>query len=84
MPPVTNVTVGVPHASVADALPSPASISAEVGLHPRDPLTGVPVAAIVGGVTSTVHVTVLDAVDVLPHTSVEVNVLVCDRKHPLV
>ena len=31
-----------------------------------------------GGVTSTVHVTVDDAVAVLPQASVAVNVLVCD------
>ena len=37
----------------------------------------------VGGVTSCVHVTVLDAVDVLPQKSLAVNVLVCERPHPL-
>ena len=32
--PVDDVTVGVPHASVAVAAPSAASIAAELGLHP--------------------------------------------------
>ena len=81
--PVDAVTVGVPQASVAVALPKAASIAAVVGLHPSAPLAGVPVAVIVGAVTSTVHVAVLDAVAVLPHASVAVNVLVCERKQPL-
>ena len=33
---------------------------------------------------STLHVTVLEAVDVLPQASLAVNVLVCERSHPLV
>ena len=36
-----------------------------------------------GGVLSAVQVTVLDIVDVLLHPSIAVNVLVCERKHPL-
>ena len=32
--PVETVTTGVPHASVADALPNAASIAADVGLQP--------------------------------------------------
>ena len=75
--------VGVPQASDTVALPSAATIVAEVGLHPRVPLAGVPVAVMVGPVTSAVHVAVLDVVAVLPQPSVAVNVLVCDRKHPL-
>jgi hypothetical protein len=35
-----------------------------------------------GGVTSDVQVTVRDAVAVLPHASLAVNVLVCDREQP--
>jgi len=83
MLPVDDVTVGVPHASVAVALPNPASMAAEVGLQPKAPLTGVPVAVSTGAVISTVHVAVLDVVAVLAQASVAVNVLVCDRKHPL-
>ena len=37
----------------------------------------------VGGVTSTVHVTVLDVVDVLLQASRAVNVLVCERSQVL-
>lgn len=36
-----------------------------------------------GAVRSNVHVIVLEAVDVLPHPSLAVNVLVCVRPHPL-
>ena len=36
-----------------------------------------------GGVTSSVQVTVLDVVAVFVHPSVAVNVLVCERLHPL-
>ena len=72
--PVVTVIVGVPHASLALAEPSAASIAADVGLHPRVEL--VPVAVITGGVVFDVQVTVLDTVDVLPHSSVAVNVLV--------
>ena len=36
-----------------------------------------------GGVTSAVHITVLDTVDVWPHASIALNVLVCARLHPL-
>lgn len=80
---VVEVTVGLPQASVAVALPNAASIAAGVGLQPRAPLAGVPVAVSVGGVTSSVHVAVRQAVDVLPHASVAVNVLFCERKQPL-
>jgi len=43
-------TVAPPHASVAVALPSAASIAAVLGLHPSTPLAGVPVAVIAGAV----------------------------------
>jgi hypothetical protein len=74
--PSLDVTVGVPQASVAVAVPRAASIAADDGLHPG--VNVVPVAVIVGGVLSLVHVTVLEAVAVLPQASVAVHVLVCD------
>jgi len=83
MDPSLDVTVAEPQASVAVALPNAATIAAEVGLHPRLPLAGVPVAVIVGPVTSAVQVAVLEVVAVLPQASVAVNVRVCERKHPL-
>ena len=74
--------MGVPQASVAVAEPNAASIAAVDGLQPSGEL--LPVAVIVGGVASTVHVAVLDVVAVLPQASVAVNVLVWERLHPLV
>jgi len=78
---VDDVTVGVPQSSVAVALPNAASIVDDDGLQPRAKLF--PVALSVGTVTSAVQVAVLDVVDVLPQASVAVNVLVCERRHPL-
>src|SRR4030095_3128442 len=51
------------------------------GLHPSD----VPVPPVVntGGVSSSIQLTVLAAVDVLPQKSLAVNVLVCVRTHPV-
>ena len=72
--------VGVPQASVADAVPNAPAIAAADGLHAKLPAV---VTVIVGGVRSLVHVTVDDAVAVLPQASVAVNVLVCERRHPL-
>src|SRR5512143_1819095 len=69
--PSVDVTVGVPHASVAVALPSAASIAVAGGLHPT--LKLFPVAVMVGAVTSAVQVAVRDVVDVLPQPSVAVN-----------
>ena len=71
-----KLTVGVPHASVAVAVPSAAVISEAAGLQPR--VNVVPVAVITGGTRSLVQVTVLAAVAELPHPSTAVNVLVCD------
>ena len=73
--------VGTPHASVAVAVPNAAPISFAEGLHPSD----VPVPPVVstGGVRSSIQLTVLDAVDVLPQKSIAVNVLVCVRTHPV-
>ena len=79
--PSLDSTVGVPQASVAVAEPSAALIAAVEGLQPA--FNVVPVAVSVGGVTSSVHVAVRDVVDVLPQPSVAVNVLVCEREHPL-
>ena len=52
-----------------------------MGLHPN--VSVVPPVVRIGGVLSSVHVTVLDAVDVLLHASLAVHVLVCDRPHPV-
>ena len=67
-------TVGVPHASVAEAEPSAPFISPVVGLQPS--VNEPPFAVIVGAVTSAVHVAVRDVVEVLPQASLAVNVLV--------
>src|SRR4030095_1098624 len=74
--PSNDVIVTVPHASVAVADPSAASMADDDGLHPG--VDVVPVAVIVGGVLSCDHVTVLEAEEVLPQASVAVHVLVCD------
>ena len=74
--PSLEVTVGVLQASEAVAVPSAAVISAIVGLHPK--VVVVPVAVMVGGIRSLVHVTVLDVVAELPQPSLTTNVLVCD------
>ena len=75
-----DVVVGVPQASVADAVPNAATIAAEEGLQVKAVAV---VTVIVGGIRSLVHVTVDDAVAVLPQASVAVKALVCDRKQPL-
>src|SRR5688500_762078 len=74
-------TVGTPHASVAVAVPSALLISLAAGIHPS--VVVVPPVVSTGAVTSAVHVTVLDAIEVLPQKSLAVNVLVCERLHPL-
>src|SRR6187549_4015417 len=79
--PSLDDTVGVPHASDADAVPRAAFISATVGLHPSAVV--VPPVVITGGVRSLVQVIVLTAVAVLPQPSMAVHVLVCERSHPL-
>src|SRR6266496_1053691 len=76
MGPSDDVRVGVPHPSLAVAVPSAAFIFEATGLHPS--VVAVPVAVITGGVTSTVQVTVRDEVALLPQASVAVHVLVCD------
>jgi hypothetical protein len=57
-------------------------ISDAAGLHTN--VVGVPPVVNVGGVTSAVHVMVLEAVAELPQASLAVNVLVWVRTHPLV
>ena len=74
--PSVDVTVGVPHPSVAVAVPRAALIAAEFGLHPSGELS--PLAVITGAVILVDQVTVLDTVAVLPQASVAVHVLVCD------
>ena len=61
--PSLDDTVGVLHASVAVAVPSAPLISPAEGLQPSD--DEVPPVESVGGVRSSIHVTVLDAVDIL-------------------
>ena len=71
----------MPHASVVVAVPNAALIADEVGLHPSVVLLYVPVKT--GGVTSSIHVTVLPTEEVLPHPSVAVNLLSCDLLQPV-
>src|SRR5262245_11941431 len=76
-----DVGVTVPQPSDAVAVPSAALIAAAVGLQPRVKVD--PVAVITGAVESTLHVTVRDTgVAALPHASIAVHVLLCDRVHP--
>ena len=72
--PSLEVIVVLPHASVAVAVPKAALRSAADGLHPS--VVVVPLAVIDGTALSTAHVIILDAVAVLPHASLAVNVLV--------
>jgi hypothetical protein len=74
--PSVKVIVGVAQPSVAVAEPKAAVISEACGLQPRGTVVYDPVN--VGGVISAVHVTVLVMVAVLPHSSLAINVLVCD------
>ena len=63
-------------------MPSALFISAEDGLQPN--VVVVPPVMMAGTVLSAVHVTVLEAVAVLPQTSIAVHVLVCDREQEVV
>ena len=72
----------MPHASVAVAVPSAASICEDDGLQLCN--AGAVAKERVGGVTSMVQFTVLERVEVLPQPSVAVHVLVSDAEHPLV
>jgi hypothetical protein len=79
--PSVNDIVGVAHPSVAVAEPSAAVISEEAGLQPSGTLVYEPVNT--GGTWSLIQLTVLVIVAVFPQASTAVNVLTCDRKHPL-
>ena len=79
--PSIDVNVMVPHASVDVAVPNALLISLASGLQPK--VKPVPPVVMVGAVRSSVHVVVLDAVDVLPHASLAIHVLVCDREQPV-
>jgi hypothetical protein len=57
-------------------------MSEATGLHPR--VSVVPVALMLGGTRSAVHVTVLEIVEVFPHPSLAVNVLVCEAPQDVV
>jgi hypothetical protein len=72
------VTVTVLQPSLALADPNAKLISVAAGLQPK--LKVVPFAVIKGDVGSAVQVAVRDTDDVLPHASVAMNVLVCDRE----
>ena len=76
--PSLELIVVLPQASAAVAVPSALFISAADGLQPRAVV--VPPVVTTGAVLSAVHVIVLDAVAVLPQTSLTVNVLVCERE----
>jgi hypothetical protein len=78
--PSTDVTVTLLQLSVAVAVPRALLISCPTGLQMN---SVVPVAVITGAWVSTVHDTVLDAVDVFPQASIAVHVRVCVRLHPL-
>jgi len=72
-----DVTVGVPHASVADGV-------AAVGTAtPQSMSTLAGQVVNTGAVRSTIHVAVRDVVAVLPQPSLAVNVLVCVRVQPV-
>jgi hypothetical protein len=80
--PSVKETEVVPQPSEAVALPRAASISEAVGLHPS--VVVVPEAVIAGAPWSTVHVTVEEAVALLPQPSLAVNVLVWEAVQLLV
>lgn len=68
--------VGVPHASVAVAVPRAVVIADDVGLHPKFCVVYVPVK--VGGALSSIQVSVRDVVAVLLQASLAVNILVIE------
>jgi hypothetical protein len=80
--PSETVTDGVLQAAVAVAEPRAALISEAEGLQPSAGVT--PVIIIVGGLGVFVHVTVVEAVAVLPQASIATKVLVCDALHDVV
>jgi len=80
--PSIAVIVVVLQPSVAVAEPRAASISEEEGLQPR--VVVVPLAVMDGPLRSRIHVTVVEAVAVLPQASVAINVLVLEALHDVV
>ena len=74
------IVVMLRHASLAVAVPNAALISDASGLHPSD--VDVPPVVITGGVTSSIQLADLDAVEVLPQSSIASHVLICERWHP--
>jgi hypothetical protein len=80
--PSETITAGVLQAAVAVAEPRAALISVADGLQPR--VATAPVIIIVGGFGTLVHVTVVEAVAVLPQASTAVNVLVLEALHDVV
>ena len=80
--PSETITAGVLQAAVAVAEPRAAVISEADGLQPS--VATAPVIIIVGGLGTLVHVTVVEAVAVLPQASMAVNVLVLEALHDVV
>jgi len=76
--PSVNEMVGVLQPSLAVAEPRAASISEAVGLHPS--VVIVLIAVTEGPFRSLIHVTVTEAVAVLPQPSEAENVLVCEAE----
>jgi len=82
IPVVIGFAVTGPQLSVTVADPNAESIAVTVGLQPRAKV--VPVAVITGANESLVQVTVLETDNALfPQASVAVQLLVCDREHPV-
>ena len=80
--PSVTVTAGDPQAAVAVAEPRAALISEAEGLQPS--VATAPVIIMVGGLGTLVHVTVVEAVAVLPQASTAINVLVSDAEQEVV
>jgi hypothetical protein len=80
--PSETITAGVLQAAVAVAEPRAALISEAEGLQPS--VATAPVIIIAGGLGALVHVTVVEAVAVLPQASTAVNVLVLEAEHDVV
>jgi hypothetical protein len=80
--PSVNVTIGVLQVAVAVAEPSAAVISEAEGLQPRVTKAGVIIIA--GGLGALSHVTVLEAVALLPQPSTAVNILVLEDEQEVV
>jgi hypothetical protein len=80
--PSETITAGALQAAVAVAEPRAALISEAEGLQPS--VAVAPVIIIAGGLGVLVHVTVVEAVAVLPQASMAVNVLVLEAEHDVV